>query len=390
MRVKNPGGKMNREIIDIDIMRDINDDDKLKHQLDNLSNFKMFRGARVVGMPDIHPGKFFPVGIVVECDPYTNGIMPGVIGNDIGCGISYVKFKPGKRGLDFFKLDKFINENIPSGINSTHDNDRICNTQEYEDAIYQIKCMHCHVSYSHKHLSFGTLGSGNHFIEIGKGEDNAYYLFVHTGSRSVGAEVYTYYLNLVRDNDSHPWELGILTDEDHIFNYILDTNMCTWYAHFNRKAIINRILKGMKWKAESDIESFSHNFIEVIGDKVIIRKGATGCTADIGRLIPVASNARDGMFLVKLPEFGYRRSLNSLPHGSGRKLARGEVSDKFTVNDYKKWLENIHCTTINSNNLDEAPFAYRSDFDLLRNLEDYGLGTVKNKIRPLYNYKPKE
>lgn len=206
-------------------------------------------------MPDIHPGKVGPIGLSMAV---TDKVIPRLLGVDIGCGMTCVKLNKDK--VEFQKLDRVIRENVPSGFN-------IRKEPHYMAAEFPYEKLHCarHVNRQKAERSLGTLGGGNHFLELDRGEDGSLYLVVHTGSRHLGEEVAEHYTKLAYTSLEEQG-LEVLyymsyLEGDEKENYTEDVQTVQDYAELNRQVIVREILKGMKWKA---VEQFSvaHNYLD--------------------------------------------------------------------------------------------------------------------------------
>ena len=345
-------------------------------QIKNLCDNPAFRDEKIVCMPDIHPGKVSTIGFTSTLHDRYKGIMPIIIGTDIGCGILAIKLK--EKRFEPQKLDKVIRENIPSGFNHHHSFDvlnQYCSIETYESKYVRVN--------NNILLSFGTLGGGNHFIEIDKDpDDGCLWLLIHSGSRALGAAVCNTYLDIAHDKRPEvPYELGIIYDID--FNsYLIDCFRAVDFAEQNRSAIANIIIKKMKWH-KSDIEiDIMHNGLDIDSDdNVIIRKGAIPSHFNQSTVIPI--NAKDGVIIgvgKGNSDWNY-----SAPHGAGRILNRANVKSTHTVSEYKKAMEGIYSPSINADTLDEAPFAYRSIeqiIPLIKNTVE-----VLKILKPVYNFK---
>ncbi len=328
-------------------------------------------GSTICMMPDIHPGKFAPIGLAMSL---ADKVIPQLLGVDIGCGMTCVKLN--KSNAEFQKLDRIIRENVPSGF-------MIRKVPHYMSEEFSFDGLNCanNINRNKAENSLGTLGSGNHFIEIDKGDDDSLYLIVHTGSRHLGEEVAEYYTKLASNSlKGHkieiPYYMSYL-DGENKKAYIEDVQFIQRYADLNRQIIIKEILKGMKWKA---IEQFSvaHNYIDDFG---ILHKGSISARSGEKVIIPV--NMKDGVILgigKGNVEWNY-----SAPHGSGRKLKRTDVKNQYTVSDFKKDMKGIYSTCVNSETLDEAPFAYRSISEIAEQIKD--TVEITEILKPVYNFK---
>lgn len=351
-----------------------NIEDYAMAQIQMLCDNEAFDGSHVRVMPDVHPGKVGTIGFTAT----VNGkILPNVVGIDIGCGVLLAGLKQKK--AEYQKLDTVIRENVPTGFcvrKKTH--------RFYERFnIYALKCSR-HLKTEYIANSLGTLGSGNHFIELDKDGEGKLYMAVHTGSRALGKAVAEYYLNegqkqLKGQGKTVPYELTWL-EGSLMEDYIHDVQLVQQFAALNRQAILDEIAKGMKWKI-SDIFESAHNYVDLTGDVKILRKGAVSAKA--GEKVVIPMNMRDGILL------GYGKGNAdwncSAPHGAGRLMKREDVKQHYTVSQFKAEMKGIYSTCISGDTLDEAPFAYRDIEAIMPQIED----TVKVEriLKPVYNYK---
>ncbi len=337
-----------------------------------------FEGCKIRIMPDVHPGKVGTIGFTANIETGERlRILPNVVGIDIGCGITLAKLKQKK--AEFQKLDKVIRERIPAGFLIRKEPHRF-----NED--FDLPVLNCagHVNAAKTELSLGTLGGGNHFIELDQDEEGSLYLAVHSGSRRLGREVTEYYLAegqkaLKKAGLSVPYELTYLEGEM-LEAYLEDVQMVQRYAKLNREAIVDELIRGMKWKIQE--QTFSvHNYIEDCGDRLILRKGAVSAREGEAVMIPV--NMRDGILIGR--GRGNADWNFSAPHGAGRRLRREEVGKRFTVPQFKAEMKGIYCSCIGKETLDEAPFAYRD----VGEIEGWIGDTVEitRRLRPVYNFK---
>lgn len=353
-------------------------DSKLKQQILNLLNNPITKDAKIKFMPDTHSGRFFPIGLYGEFN-INYGIMPSLVGNDIGCGITAVMIDIPKKRFSFDKLDRVIESNIPTG-HSNH----MCVKDMYDNLLTGLIA---DVNKTVVWKSFGTLGSGNHFIEIDRDIDDNYWMLVHTGSRYLGNAILEYWLNYCRDNNkSKVYELGVIKDIDSIRNYINDAKVAKKFADYNRDIIIRTICKKSGIDIiEDKMINCCHNIITENNDIAIIRKGVVHANC----AVPISINSAEGHLLVKATNGDVNFSL---PHGAGRSIPRAEVSNLYKVSEYKKAMKikGIHCTTITKHNLDECPLSYRNGNYLEKAITDFNLGTIIDRWKPVYSFKPKE
>ena len=346
-----------------------------KSQVKMICDNEVSQGAKIRVMPDVHPGKVGPIGLTMTVG---KKILPSLVGIDIGCGMLAVKL--GKVRNDFMKLDTVIRDNVPVGFAVRKD------VHAYADRIElnNLKCF-SHIRSEKALLSLGTLGGGNHFIELDKAENGEVYLIVHTGSRHLGKEVAEYYMKAGQDElkgkgiNDIPFEMTYLSG-NLMEDYLHDLKIVEEYAILNRKIIAAEIIKKMKWKVIEEI-SCSHNYVDFSGNQPILRKGAISAKLDEKVIIPI--NMKEGVLLGR--GLGNEEWNNSAPHGSGRVLSRGEVNSSHTVSEFKKEMKGIYTSCISKDTLDEAPFAYRGIDYIKEVIKD--TVEVENVLTPIYNYK---
>ena len=340
-------------------------------QVKMICDHQAAEGSRIRLMPDIHPGKVGPIGLSMTA---TDKVIPQLLGVDIGCGMTCVKLN--KDNVEFQKLDRVIRENVPSGF-------AIRKEPHHMAAEFPYEKLHCarHVNRPKAERSLGTLGGGNHFLELDRGEDGSLYLVVHTGSRHLGEEVAEHYTKLAHTSLKAqglevPYYMSYL-ERDEKENYMEDVQTVEDYAELNRQIIVREILKGMKWKA---VEQFSvaHNYLDASG---VLRKGAIA--AEKGFQVIIPANMRDGMLLgIGLGNEDWNCSA---PHGSGRRLKREDVKSWYTVSDFKREMKGIYSSCVGTDTLDEAPFAYRSLAEIAERIRD--TVQITEILKPVYNYK---
>ena len=243
-------------------------EDYAQAQVKMICDNEIAEGSTICLMPDIHPGKIGPIGLSMTV---TDKVIPQLLGTDIGCGMTCVKLN--KTNAEFQKLDRIIRENVPSGFAIRKEPHHMAEEFSYEE-------LHCirHINREKADRSLGTLGGGNHFIELDKGNDGSLYLVVHTGSRHLGEEAAEYYTKLAstslkKQGKEVPYYMGYLENDDRTA-YLEDVRIIQRYAEWNRQIIVREILKGMKWKA---LKQFSapHNYVD---DSGMLRKiGRASC-----------------------------------------------------------------------------------------------------------------
>ena len=349
-------------------------DDYAKAQIKMICDNDISLDSKVRIMPDCHPGKVGPIGLTMTVG---YRVIPQLMGIDIGCGMLVSKIKV--RNIEFPKLDKVIRENVPAGFAVR----KAPHSKASFDMISDLRCIRA-INGDKALKSLGTLGGGNHFIEVDKGKDG-YYIIIHTGSRHLGVEVADYYTEnarrrLVNMGKDVPYEMAYV-EGPMMEDYLHDAAIATAYASLNREIILYEILKGMKWKEEERYESV-HNYISTLPDGThILRKGAASALEGEKVVIPV--NMRDGVILgigKGNPDWNY-----SAPHGSGRKIKRLDVQNGYTVSAFKKDMTGIYSTSISADTLDEAPVAYRGIDEIMSVIED--TVEIKEIVKPVYNFK---
>ncbi|MBC1620483.1 RtcB family protein [Listeria welshimeri] len=375
-----------------------NIDDNTIGQIITLCSQPFVKDSKIRIMPDTHGGKGCVIGTTMTIQ---DKIVPNLVGVDIGCGLYVVKLKPGKLKMSFDKLDKVIRERVPSG-SGTHD-------KAIDD--FDLDGVIAPINRGWASRSIGTLGGGNHFIEVNQGSDGIY-LVIHSGSRVLGKEIAEYHqevaykkldslrkelkvaatkakktgsLKMANDFMSDrelvklDYDLSYVTGSD-LENYLNDMEIAQRFAARNRYVMAQIILKAMKWD-KAVISSFDcvHNYIDI--NNHMLRKGAT--SAQLGEQIIVPLNMRDGSILATgkgNPDWNY-----SAPHGAGRMLSRSNAKAQISLESYQKAMKDVWTTSVSKKTIDEAPKAYKSARQLLADVED--TMEIQEIIKPLYNFK---
>ena len=373
-------------------------------QVQELCNQEFTAGSRIRLMPDIHAGAGCTIGTTMTI---ADKVVPNLVGVDIGCGMETTRIREDH--IELQKLDKLIYEKIPSGF-SIRDKAHRYLSQIDLGELYCIQ----HVDRLRAEKSIGTLGGGNHFIEVDKDDAGNLYLVVHSGSRHLGVEVASYYQEagykiLNRTDDASiealiaqmkaegrgkeiqkelkkrknlkqtniPKALAYVSGE--LFDqYIHDMKIVQQFAMLNRQAMVDEIVKGMKLHVEEQFTTI-HNYIDT--ENMILRKGAVSAKAGEQLLIPI--NMRDGSLLCVGK--GNEDWNCSAPHGAGRLTSRAMAKQSFTVSAFKKQMAEIYTTSVSKATLDECPMAYKGMEDILGNIGP--TAEVTKIIRPIYNFK---
>lgn len=344
-------------------------------QVKQICDQKASKDSVIHLMPDIHPAKVCPIGLTMTVG---DAIIPTLVGVDIGCGVTIAQIK-NPRHIEGKQIDAIIREGIPSGFDIRQTAHRFALNFDLSK-LYCIK----HIDIDKALCSIGTLGGGNHFIEIDKDEDRNTYVTVHSGSRHLGQEVSNYYTllghkKLLEQKDDTPYELTFLIG-DTKRKYLHDIEIVQQFAAINRQAIIDVILKGIKAKS-IDTYSCAHNYVTTKNGVAILRKGAISAFEGERVIIPI--NMKDGIILgvgKGNPNWNY-----SAPHGSGRVMNRTQLKACTTVSAFKKEMKGIYSSCINDTTLDESPFAYRR-IDAIKNAIEPTVSVTK-VITPIYNFK---
>jgi len=347
-------------------------------QIEHLLNQEFISGSKMRIMPDVHAGMGCTIGTTMTI---TDKIVPNLVGVDIGCGMETVCLKD--KHVELSQLDKVIHQHIPAGFNIRNE------PHHFNDDI-DLTALRCakHVDLTRAVLSLGTLGGGNHFIELGKDEDGDLYLVVHSGSRNLGKQVCEYYQNKAADTmkkRSAPKQkldrtLAYLEGEA-FDDYLHDMAIVQQYATLNRKAIVKILEKKAKLKIADQFTTI-HNYIDL--DSMILRKGAISAKKDERILVPM--NMRDGSLICigkGNADWNY-----SAPHGAGRIMSRAEAKKSITLTQYEKTMKGIYSSTVNRSTLDEAPFAYKPMDEIIANIGE--TAEIVKVIKPLYNFKAAE
>lgn len=338
-------------------------------------------------MPDVHAGPGCVIGTSLMS---RDKISPILLGGDIGCGVSAVKLA-GKPKIALEKLDKFIRSEIPYGMN-IRDKAIADRAETVSSLIFnQLRCRN--INRDKALRSIGTLGGGNHFIELGVSDDNGeteYWLIVHSGSRHLGTEISDWYKEEAKaQHPEIPYEFAYLTDNA-ARDFFNDTTRVTEFASENRGAIIHQICRAMKWKFTYDQIGCAHNTIKISSDMdddknpIIyyhLRKGCIRACENDRVIIPI--NMKEGCIIGK----GKSNSdwNNSAPHGAGRLLTREQARNSLTLTQYKKEMEGIYSSSISRSTIDESPMAYKSLDYITDRIKD--TVEIEKIIKPIYNFK---
>ena len=381
-------------------------EDEAIEQIRRMCDYIITEGSRIRIMPDVHAGKGCTVGTTMTIN---DKAVPNIVGVDIGCGMYTVKL--GNIDIDFEKVDEAAHY-IPSGMD-------VWDGRQERFDLTKLKCYRYLRDSRRLERSLGTLGGGNHFIEIDETSDGCKYLIVHSGSRNLGKQVAQYYQRLATNLDrgydtylkkrdeiirtykeqgrkseiqtalkelhwqvyesetSMPDDLCYVSGK-YLEEYLYDVEICQNFAKRNRELMAEIILERI---GMTSLEAFHtiHNYIDV--DEMILRKGAIAAHNGEKVLIPI--NMRDGSVLAVgkgNPEWNY-----SAPHGAGRLMSRTAAKNNLSLDEYKEMMRGVYSTSINESTLDEAPMAYKRLEDIIDVIKESV--DIIEVMKPIYNFK---
>ena len=378
-----------------------------RQQIQEVCDQQAFADSKIRIMPDVHAGVGCTIGTTMTL---TDKVVPGMVGVDIGCGMETVQLKETQ--IDFDELDRVIRAHIPSGHAIHAQPHPLAKKLDLQD----LRCAK-QIDIKRAQCSIGTLGGGNHFIEIDRGGDGHLYLVVHSGSRHLGVETASFYQKagwktlqrgyqpLVqeamqqlkaqgREQDiarttaqikreytpDVPKELAYVSGE--LFaDYIHDMKLVQRFAVYNRQAMVQAILQNMHLTC---VDAFStiHNYIDT--DAMILRKGSVSAKRGETLLIPI--NMRDGSLICVGK--GNEDWNESAPHGAGRLMSRTDAKQTLTLEQFQQSMRGIYTTCVQQSTLDESPMAYKNMDEIVEQIAP--TADIVQRIRPVYNFKAAE
>lgn len=384
------------------IFTDVVDDASIA-QVKELCDQEFCAGSRIRLMPDIHAGAGCTVGTTMTIK---DKVVPNLVGVDIGCGMETVKIK--EDNLDMIRLDRVIRERVPAGFEVR------AAAHKYADRV-DLREMRCadRVDINRARNSVGTLGGGNHFIEVDRDDEGKLYIVVHSGSRHLGLEVAKHYQEagykkisdqsdglekLIEELKAAGRQREIqqeikkykseyqcdipkalaYVDGSLFDDYIHDMKIVQKFAEINRQAMIDEIMSGMEVHVDEQFTTI-HNYIDT--DSMILRKGAV--SAKRGEILLIPINMRDGS-IIGVGK-GNKDWNCSAPHGAGRLMSRAKAKEKFTVSEFERQMDGIYTTSVNQETLDECPMAYKSMDAITENIGP--TVDILKIIKPVYNFK---
>lgn len=369
-------------------------------QIDEMSKCEAYKDCMVRIMPDCHAGKGCTIGTVIKVK---DRIVPNTVGVDIGCGMMVCEIMD--KDIDLERLDKVVNDYVPAGFN-VHD-EPVCYFSELDDLV----CINA-VKKDYIQRSIGSLGGGNHFIEVDRSHDGKYYLVIHSGSRNLGVTVCDYYQKIAeKECGIDPKERQALIDrlksegrqreipaemkklqpkvkdmtlaylEGQSFrDYLHDMEVAQCYAACNRQTIANIIAENMDWSIGFTFHTV-HNYIDT--QSMTLRKGAVSAVSGEALIIPM--NMRDGSLLCRA--IGNPDWLYSAPHGAGRLMSRKKAIESLSMDDFRREMSDVYSTSVCEKTIDESPMAYKPMQEIIDAIGD----TVEiiDILKPIYNFKAK-
>ena len=381
-------------------------EDEAVEQIRRMCDYEFTEGASIRIMPDVHWGKGCTIGTTMTV---RDKVVPNLVGVDIGCGMYTVDL--GKGEIDLVRFDEAAHF-VPSGRN-------LWDGRQERFDLTSLRCYRALKDTKRIARSLGTLGGGNHFIEIDRSADGTHYLVIHTGSRNLGKQVAEYYQNIAIDLSHGKDELFRARDElirrykaegrrgelqealkelnrafqakaaeipadlaflfgSYLEDYLHDIEICQDFARRNRE-VLARVLLERTGLTAGDAFHTIHNYIDT--EERILRKGAIAAHAGERVLIPI--NMRDGSILAVgrgEPDWNY-----SAPHGAGRLMSRTAAKENLSMDEFRNTMVDVYTTAVNENTLDEAPMAYKSLADIIDVIEDSV--DVIEVLKPIYNFK---
>lgn len=388
-------------------------EDEAVEQIQTLIDNPVSEGSKICMMPDAHKGKGCTIGTTMTI----NGkVCPNLVGVDLGCGVLCVKFLDVKKDdLDLAEVDKKIRSVVPLGFN-THQNEPEWCADIVHKLLGKLTCKDSIENIDRIYKSVGTLGGGNHYIELNEDSQGCVYLVIHTGSRNLGQQVATYHQKIAEQEMMKRYETNkkriiqdalqqdkMLIEEyiakhkiekptkqdlalayltgDKLDDYLKDVAIVQEYATINRSDIAAGIIEALGIDGEVQAFESVHNYVDVKNS--ILRKGAI--SAQDGEPVIIPLNMRDGSILAigkGNPEWNY-----SAPHGAGRIMSRKKAQQSLSLEDFERTMSEagVFTTSVSKQTLDEAPFVYKNPNDILDVVGD--TLEIIEVIKPIYNLK---
>lgn len=380
-------------------------ENEAREQVKELLEQPFTKGLKIRIMPDAHAGKGCVIGTTMTIE---DKVVPNLVGLDIGCGMLVTRILTDRRmeNSDLQRLDDTIRKHIPSGFSIRTKPHHLLSKTRLTD----LRCKD-HVDLNRARMSLGTLGGGNHFIELNEDEEKNLYLVIHSGSRNIGKQVAEYYQNLAIRNLSGsvlpplvkkkkkgrekmsipdrgkpegsptgpaiPKGLAYLEGQ-HLEDYLHDIGIIQNYADVSRQAMAHDIIREMDWKTGEQFTTI-HNYIDLRNR--ILRKGSV--SAEEGEKLIIPINMRDGSLICVGK--GNRDWNQSAPHGAGRLMSRTKAREVLSLEDFRRTMKDVWTTSVTNATLDEAPFAYKPMEEIVSNIGD--TVDILTRLKPIYNFK---
>jgi tRNA-splicing ligase RtcB len=369
-------------------------------QIIDLCNQEFVKGSKIRIMPDTHAGAGCTIGTTMTIQ---DKIVANLVGVDIGCGMRVAVIDKKKEEINFDQLDETIYKFVPSGFTIRGKAHRFAKMIDFDGVRAPFKLQRAE-------NSIGTLGGGNHFIELNEDTEGNVYIVIHSGSRHLGKQIAEHYQNLAyeqlmnvkstkdeiierltkegRQQEIHEALRGIkqpkirkelaYLEGQGFKDYMNDMVIAQRYAGLNRKAMVDEIVTRMGWKITDEFATI-HNYIDM--EHMIMRKGAI--SAQKGERVIIPINMRDGSIIAfgkGNPDWNF-----SGPHGAGRIMSRKKAKELLNLEDFKNTMTDVWTTSVVESTLDEAPMVYKPMDEIVENTKD--TIDIKDIIKPLYNFK---
>ncbi|QDQ06493.1 RtcB family protein [Bacillus sp. BD59S] len=377
-----------------------NVDETATGQIIDLCNQEFVKDSKIRIMPDTHAGAGCTIGTTMTIQ---DKIVPNLVGVDIGCGMEVVVIDKKKEEINFDYLDETIRKFVPSGFCIRDKEHRFSKMIDFDGVRAPFTLQRAQ-------KSIGTLGGGNHFIELNEDDKGNVYIVIHSGSRNLGKQIAEYYQNfayeqLIDVTSMKDEIIKRLTEEGRakeiqetlreiqkpkirkelaylegqgFKDYMNDMNIAQKYAEVNRKAMIDEIVAKMDWKVTDQFTTI-HNYIDI--ENMILRKGAISAQKDERVIIPI--NMRDGSIIAfgkGNPDWNY-----SGPHGAGRIMSRKKAKESLSLEEFQSTMTEVWTTSVVESTIDEAPMVYKPMDEIIENTKE--TIDIKHIIKPLYNFK---
>ncbi|HDR7338749.1 TPA: RtcB family protein [Bacillus cereus] len=369
-------------------------------QIVDLCNQEFVKDSQIRIMPDTHAGAGCTIGTTMTIQ---DKIVPNLVGVDIGCGMEVVVIDKKKEEINFDYLDETIRKFVPSGF-------RIRDKEHRFSKMIDFDGVRAPFTLQRAQKSIGTLGGGNHFVELNEDDKGNVYIVIHSGSRNLGKQIAEYYQNfayeqLIDVTSIKDDIIKRLTEEGRakeiqetlrgiqkpkickelaylegqgFKDYMNDMNIAQKYAALNRKAMIDEIVTKMDWKITDQFTTI-HNYIDI--ENMILRKGAISAQKDERVIIPI--NMRDGSIIAfgkGNPDWNF-----SGPHGAGRIMSRKKAKESLSLEEFQNTMIEVWTTSVVESTIDEAPMVYKPMDEIIENTKE--TIDIKHIIKPLYNFK---